>query len=150
MYVPKTKYEVLKEIVRQCRNEQDDVSYLGRSPLPFLHLPQRQFHILCGSLGTSESVYEMLRQLINDEPASILQMHYFPENDVNGNMIVAIAVAQDAVYYCGGMTDFSGTGGAARQWMLKSLSVLAELSNAHVEQIYHNQPLDEMWKSEIQ
>ena len=150
MYVPKTKFEVLKDIVRHCRNEVDDISYLPRDPLPFLNMPKSEFRILCGSLGTSESVYELARQLMNDYSPRVIQLHYFPENDVNGHMIVAIVVTESTTYYCGGMTDFSGTGGAAREWMLKFCSVLAGLSNAFVEQIYHNSALDELWQGSIQ
>ena len=149
MYVPKSKFEVLKEVVRKCRNEIDDISYLGKDPLPFLHMPKTEFRVLCGDLGTSDSVYEMARQLVNDDAPRKIQLHYFPENDVNGNMIVAIVVTESTTYYCGGMTDFSGTGGAARQWMLKFCSLLADLSDIFVEQIYHNSALEELWQQEV-
>lgn len=152
MYVPKTKFEVLKDVVRHCRNEVDNISYLSRDPLPFLHMPKSEFHILCGSLGTSESVYELARQLMNDGSPHKIQFHYFPENDVNGHMIVAIVVTESTTYYCGGMTDFSGTGGAAREWMLKTASLFGELADTGVftEQVYHNSALNELWQGSIQ
>lgn len=153
MYVPKNKFDMLVDIVRHCDNLADDnCQFLNDDPLPALHFGKKSSRVLCGSLGTSESVYEMARQVVQyPEQPQQLQMHYFPEDNGAGNMIVAIAEFSTEIFYCGGMTDFSGTGGAARQWMIKMLSLISTLvEDVFVEQIYHNSPLEEMWKSNIQ
>lgn len=110
-----------------------------------------------GSMGSSASVGAFLHFVAGRlhaqslaEPATDFTLHFLPEPDGVGNLIVAEAYNQHESIMVGGMTDYSGEGGAAFKMVRNALSFLALLNGKIVKQKHHSGSANLMFRNFIE